>query len=477
MEAYNNFIQATSGIFTAYGDIILVDNFKVASTTYPAPYFCPLLFTISAGHTATYTRNFSGEYWDESSVGGYQTLILPFDVVRTYQNVSGIEEERTVGTLCEADYAVWGYVESDPSTGALTFEPATQITTHTPQLIVLRGSRFNQSLDVAFVSANTGIIIPATPDKSLLTDLDANSQFTYTGTFLGTSTSAYYLESDPSGDVFSTNLEPALGERPQSLVPFRAYFQTTGATSLSQLTLADLIACLNDILWRGNGAGTDPSNANPWSVPSNWTNNALPNAGSRITYAPDAIDLHVDGDYTAAAIVNNTTAGLIVLPGQSLVLTGIPDEKIVNFTGSGEITVKAETDTEPNATFLVPKDSVVTANVEFRTKAMSSDVSLTSLMKWQFFGIPVEEFPANRMPGAWIRVFDHTDTTIDEGGTTFYTYWNWLTNSSIMEAVMGYEISVPATHSGLFTFEGTLITEDLPIEVYFESTDTPHTGS
>lgn len=219
-----------------------------------------------------------------------------------------------------------------------------------------------------------------------------------------------------------------------------------------------------------------------WSDPTNWSAGELPATGDKVVYRSDANDLWVDVDESISGIDNNGTGkNLIIDTNHSLKIT-TSDITIAD----ANIIVKSqikEDNTSVNGTFIVPKDHEIdNAIVEFYTYGVGPDAATTvGDMQWQYFGIPVKTFQANKLQGAYVRRYDETktvrDTTIiseTEKDILIY-YWHWLNNSSIMSPVVGYEISRKETRSPYYSFAGELVTSDIDTvltrtdKAYFEA--------
>ena len=153
----------------------------------------------------------------------------------------------------------------------------------------------------------------------------------------------------------------------------------------------------------------------------------------------------------------------IVIPANGIVTVG---NKTYN-TKAGAIRVKAAdvNGTDVNATFVAGADSDVSATVEFVSKAKNtksqSEGLTTGEMPWQYFGIPLTHFQLPNPPMVWIREYVHGNSN----------HWKWLLGNNAMQAMTGYEISIPKEHDGKLEFAGQLVTSDQPYFVDYEATD------
>ena len=118
-----------------------------------------------------------------------------------------------------------------------------------------------------------------------------------------------------------------------------------------------------------------------------------------------------------------------------------------------------------NATFVAGAGSNVSATVELiskakNTKALSEGLT-TGEMQWQYFGIPVAQFQLPNPPMVWIREYVHGNSN----------HWLWLSGGSQMQAMTGYEISIPKEHDGKFEFTGQLVTTHQSYDVDYQASD------
>jgi hypothetical protein len=254
--------------------------------------------------------------------------------------------------------------------------------------------------------------------------------------------------------------------------PDDEYSQKSGNYILYTLTFAVVDA---KCTWIG-GSGQGAARANPdaadhaWSNAANWIPASLPVAVQFIEFDPDAIDLHVNGIYGAASITNETAASLRILKNASLTLTGIVSGKTtaLDFTGGGSIHIESGDTTGTNGALIVPKGSNASASFDFYTFATGADTAKTAgEMSWQYFGIPVAQYPAALMDGGFIRKYDETRASGN---------WGWLTNSDILLPATGYEISRKASQGGFFTISGDLNTDDITLSAFSMTTGSTFPG-
>ncbi len=462
-SAYPNFIEGTSVQDSprAYGDIVLVD-YNISSRR--APYHCPLEFSIAPGYKAEYTRPFYT--FSSDGISNFQSIVVPFDV----ESITG----KTIRTDICAEWAdsicyVKKYIGSNGPD--MNFEYTDSIKSGIPYLIALKSGYMG--IQLIFNSSDKGIKIPVTGS---LTDTDPALNSDYKGTLSGTSGIAWYLKNLGGKDVFVKDSLPGsysdIGNEAQ---PFRAFFIPSAGNG--NIPFDTLHISWYDALcaeWIGDGRGTIPQtvlNGDDkylWSRAENWIGGNVPLKGNSFAYHPSATELYVDGNRIAGRIENTTSAGLYVLPGSSLSLTEV--DPLSQFNDLAPLVVKAASG-QVNGTFLVPEGTKVNARVEFVTRAKSSDVSSEKNMNWQYFGIPVDSFPAGQMHGAYVREFGHTRRETHNDGSTSYIYWEWLDNNSVLTPFTGYEISVANSHNGLFTFSGNLLTTGRTIPVEYRDSD------
>ncbi|MDR1335343.1 MAG: T9SS type A sorting domain-containing protein, partial [Tannerella sp.] len=209
--------------------------------------------------------------------------------------------------------------------------------------------------------------------------------------------------------------------------------------------------------WAGGNKINPGDSDHAWSVPGNWIPAGLPDDIQFIRFDASAIDLHVDGNYTAPNITNTTPANLVIRKNAALTLTRVVNAKstALDFTGGGKIHVASGDTTGVNGALTVPKGSSANVSFTFYTYATGPDNAETAgEMSWQYFGIPVKEYQAISMEGGFIREYDETRTT---------GYWKFLENSDVLKAATGYEISRKRYQGGFFTFAGALNTNDMTL--------------
>lgn len=131
----------------------------------------------------------------------------------------------------------------------------------------------------------------------------------------------------------------------------------------------------------------------------------------------------------------------------------VVSETITN-TDANRLIVKSSS-SEPNGSLFFQNTSAnpVYATVEMFSKS-NYDLSrpANNRYNWQFFGIPVEDIPANpTFYGAYVRI------RLEEGTDTT-KHWVSLTNSSIVRPFLGYQICY-ATPRKVW-FSGKLVNRD-----------------
>jgi len=217
------------------------------------------------------------------------------------------------------------------------------------------------------------------------------------------------------------------------------------------------------------------TNTNDWGTASNWTAGSVPNQitnedvefATTSNWTSAAIkDLRLDMDRTIGNLINATNLATIIPAGKALII----NEKVIGSeTNSDKLKIEAATDgTTANGSFIVKNGcgTTVMGTVQMYAKGykQATPYSWTDIINgsptyntvfsgyyhWQFFGIPVSRIVANpTFYGSYLRKYheDMNGTTTLSNGTTipsYYKKWETLTNSSILEAFSGYEITQDA---------------------------------
>ena len=191
---------------------------------------------------------------------------------------------------------------------------------------------------------------------------------------------------------------------------------------------------------------------NSWESPLHWNIGRTPTVNDVIAIRENCEVTSTTA--TAKKIVEiKANKSLSINPGQLLTITEtiqntFPERLIIKAKSS-----TAETTANGSLIFHNLPANPVSATVEMFTK---SNYDLTrpanNRFNWQFFGIPVEDIPANpTFYGACVRIRM-------ENGTDTTKHWVSLTNSSIVRPFLGYQICY-ATPRKVW-FSGKLLNRD-----------------
>ncbi len=190
-----------------------------------------------------------------------------------------------------------------------------------------------------------------------------------------------------------------------------------------------------------------------WATASDWRIGRVPNVDDIVTIRT-ATQVAIPNAVCKKILAIESGASLTVNAGSQLTVS----ETITN-TDANRLIIKAKSSTADTTTangsliFHNLKENPVSATVEMFSK---SNYDLTrpanNRFNWQFFGIPVEDIPANpTFYGAYIRI------RLEEGTDTT-KHWVSLTNSSIVRPFQGYQICY-ATPRKVW-FSGKLVNRD-----------------
>jgi len=185
-----------------------------------------------------------------------------------------------------------------------------------------------------------------------------------------------------------------------------------------------------------------------WATASDW----------RIGRVPTVDDIVTIRTATQVATINavckkilaiESGASLTVNAGSQLVVS----ETITNADANRLIVKASSSESNGSLFFQNTPANPVYATVEMFSK---SNYDLTrpanNRFNWQFFGIPVEDIPANpTFYGAYVRI------RLEEGTDTT-KHWVSLTNSSIVRPFLGYQICYATPRKVLFS--GKLVNRD-----------------
>ncbi len=201
--------------------------------------------------------------------------------------------------------------------------------------------------------------------------------------------------------------------------------------------------------WRGNIS-------NVWGNSSNWTGGFVPAAGDDVEFAKKSNnngvaaerDLQLDINRTIGYLINDSASLKLIIPAN---LTLIVNNSIQSGTNPDKVLVMAST--------TLANGSIIFRNTQslpvYGTVQMYSIASWNKLnpinqkYNWQFFGIPLESSPT--LPtfyGAYVRELIESDND-----TT--THWRSLTNESVLQPFIGYELCQESPK--FYTFKGKLV--------------------
>ena len=185
-----------------------------------------------------------------------------------------------------------------------------------------------------------------------------------------------------------------------------------------------------------------------WATASDWRIGRVPTVDDIVTIRT-ATQVATTNAVCKKILAIESGASLTVNAGMQLVVS----ETITN-TDANRLIVKSSS-SEPNGSLFFQNTSAnpVYATVEMFSKS-NYDLSrpANNRYNWQFFGIPVEDIPANpTFYGAYVRI------RLEEGTDTT-KHWVSLTNSSIVRPFLGYQICY-ATPRKVW-FSGKLVNRD-----------------
>ena len=195
-----------------------------------------------------------------------------------------------------------------------------------------------------------------------------------------------------------------------------------------------------------------------WGTASNWTAVKVPLAGDNVVYATAANnsgkaavrDLYVDGVRTIGSLINATNKRLVIPANKSLTVNNT-----ITTNGSDSLIYIASNSTDPNGSLIFHNGSgaPVHATVEMYSKAFYDELGATNQKyHWQYFGIPISQVTASpTFDNSYVRSWDET-------GDAITNHWISLTNSSVLQPFMGYEITQKAATTIIFS--GQLVNTD-----------------
>lgn len=191
-----------------------------------------------------------------------------------------------------------------------------------------------------------------------------------------------------------------------------------------------------------------------WSDTRNWTNYTVPEVGEDVEFATllnndtAAInDLYVDDSRIIGNLINKSAKRLIIPADTKLTV----NYNITTNNNADQIVIKTSS-TLPNGT-LIFNNSVnnpVYATVEMYSKAFIDKTQTTNngKYKWQYFGIPVQSVVAETsLSGCYVREWKET-------GDSITNHWVSLSDNSVLQPFIGYEICQPSAK--IVTFKGAL---------------------
>ena len=208
--------------------------------------------------------------------------------------------------------------------------------------------------------------------------------------------------------------------------------------------------------WMG-GIDTD------WGKPGNWTANYVPATGDNVIYATVANfgtaavrDLQLDINRTIGSLINATIRRLIIPAGLTLYVNNIVNvtPPVTNPVTLAEdlILIRAASSITANGSLIYnnPQNQPVFGTVEmFSPASWNLANAVNNRFNWQYFGIPVESVAA--LPTFFMAYVRQRL----ESGTTISNHWQQLTNESVLQPFIGYELCQQAPK--FYTFKGQLI--------------------
>jgi len=195
-----------------------------------------------------------------------------------------------------------------------------------------------------------------------------------------------------------------------------------------------------------------------WGTASNWTAVKVPLAGDNVVYATTlnnngsaaVRDLYVDGDRTIGSLINATTKRLVIPTNKSLTVNNT-----ITTNGSDSLIYIFSNSIDANGSLIFHNASgaPVHATVEMYSKAFYDELGATNQKyHWQYFGIPVSQVTASpTFDGSYLRSWDET-------GDAITNHWISLTNGSVLQPFLGYEITQKTATT--IVYRGQLVNTD-----------------
>ncbi len=239
---------------------------------------------------------------------------------------------------------------------------------------------------------------------------------------------------------------------------------------------SDIINVLTTIAnyWMG-GIDTD------WGKSGNWTANYVPAAGDNVIYATVSNygsaavrNLQLDINRTIGSLINATIRSLIIPPALTLIVNNIVSVTppvTVPVTKAEDLIVIKASSSLPNGSLKYnnPQNNPAYGTVEMYSPASwNKSGGFNNVYQWQFFGIPVSSLPT--MPtfyGAYVRELIESDKD-----TT--THWRSLTETSIIDPFIGYELC--QQNPKFYTFKGELVNSNYNSGQFIKTIDALYPG-
>jgi hypothetical protein len=280
------------------------------------------------------------------------------------------------------------------------------------------------------VYMNTPVTFTATPANG---GTAPSYQWKVNGINAGTD-SPTYIYTPQDGDIVSCTLTSSL----------------TCVTNNPATNSVVMTVTLRDNYWMGY-LDTD------WGKTGNWTADYIPLTGDDVEYATVANfgssairDLHLDINRTIGSLINATTKRLVIPAGKGLTV----NNTITTDGNADRIYIYSSPDIANGSLSFKNIDSMpVSATVEMYSRAWWNLAdTINNRYRWQYFGIPVRSVKAEpTFNGSYVRKWDET-------GTTIQNHWVQLTNESVLQPFLGYEICQESAKK--VYFKGQLVNSD-----------------
>jgi len=220
--------------------------------------------------------------------------------------------------------------------------------------------------------------------------------------------------------------------------------------------------------WRGNISTN-------WGEAENWTGGYVPAAGDDVEFAkksnnngvPAERNLQLDINRTIGYLINDSASLSVIIPPN---LTLIVNNSIQSTVNPDKVIIKASS-TLANGSIIYrnTQNSPLYGTVEMYSPAsFDRNGGFNNVFSWQFFGIPLESLPT--LPtfyGSYVRELIESDKDTA-------THWRSLTNTSIIQPFIGYELCQQSPK--FYTFKGKLVNSNYNSGQFVKTLDALYPG-